>query len=320
MTHHSVHSFVGEDCWLTSQLGPDSRIMPQISSVIDRTMASIEHDMGTRRSSNTPTVQSHLQSQQLPTGANKHEVYGSTMQRPPRPSPSSTPAPMTNGTEPLPIHRTASMGNPPYYNGPMTTPNAAYPNMGYTDLGQPAGPTPATGTSNMQASYIPVTEETPHQYIYAASAAATAAAVQMNNNHSSHSTPPQQVPSTHSTPMVSYSPQTAAPSNPHTHPHSHHPGGGGDWMTPPGHGINTVQHQHQHQVPNGGNTWHDWTNAIAVMDPSSQDRYSASALLTLNAGQRHGHDAGVAVASGVPHDHAAAQWPMVIYNPNVSGT
>lgn len=87
-------------------------------------------------------------------------------------------------------------------------------------------------------------------------------------------------------------------------------------MTPSGHGINTVQHQHH--VPNGGNTWHDWTNAIAVMDPSSQDRYSANALLTLNAGQR-GHDAAVAVPS-VPHDHAAAQWPMVIYHPNVSGT
>lgn len=89
-------------------------------------------------------------------------------------------------------------------------------------------------------------------------------------------------------------------------------------MTPPGNGINTVQHQHH--VPNGADTWHDWTNAIAVMDPSSQDRYSANALLTLNnAGQRGGHDTGVGAVPGVPHDHAAAQWPLLIYNPNVSG-
>ncbi|KUI57360.1 Activator of stress genes 1 [Cytospora mali] len=290
-------------------VGSDSHIMAEISSVIDKTMASIENDMGTRRSSHAPTVQPHPQPHQRPqSGPTKHGTYSSStmQQRHPRRSGSNTPTQMTNGTEPLSVHRTASMAS--YYNGPMTTPNTTYPQLRYPDLGHHAGPTPTTGTSNIQQpSYIPVTEGAPHQYIYAA----TAAAAQMNHHNTSGGSPPHPGSATHN-PMVAYNPQTSGPSHPHSHPH---PPGGGDWMTPSGHGINTVQQQQQQQVPNGGNTWQEWTNAIAMMDPSSQDRYSANALLTLNAGQR-APDTGVGV---VPSDNAA-QWPMLVYNPNVPGT
>lgn len=308
----SVGLFVISEVSKYIGVGPDSRMMSQISSVVDRTMASIEQDMGTRRNSNAPTVQAQLQPPQLSSGPIKPHAYGSTIQIQPRRSASSTPNPIANETGPLSVHRTASMANPSYYHGPITTANAAYPHMGYADSGEPVGPTSTTGTSSIQSSYIPVTEGTPPQYIYTASAAATAAAVQLNHHSTPGNPTPQPVTTTHN-PMVSYSPQTAAAPHPHPNTQPHHPGGG-NWMTPAGHGVNTDQTQHQ--IPNGANTWHEWTSAIAVMDPSSQDRYSANALLTLNAGQR-GHDAGVAVP-GVPHDHAA-EWPMAIYNPNVSG-
>lgn len=47
------------------------------------------------------------------------------------------------------------------------------------------------------------------------------------------------------------------------------------------------------QVPNGANPWHEWTSAIALgVPPSSQDRYNASALLTLGSEQRGSGDPG----------------------------
>lgn len=62
-----------------------------------------------------------------------------------------------------------------------------------------------------------------------------------------------------------------------------------------------------------GNTWHDWTAAIA----DSQDRYSANALLTL--GSARPSDVGATV-DGVSQGEAIAatshtsQWPLLLFN------
>lgn len=80
----------------------------------------------------------------------------------------------------------------------------------------------------------------------------------------------------------------------------------------------TLMSQHN----NSSNTWHDWTAAIA----DSQDRYSASALLTLG-GSRPAAEVGVgATVEHVPNQggglavgvaagsHAAGQWPLLLFH------
>lgn len=248
--------------------------------------------MGTKRTSDTPIPPSQSQHHQLSTsGPIKQEGYGSTAHRLSRRSESSTPIPMTDGTEPLSINRTASaMGNPSYYNGPMATPNAAYPQMGYTDFGQPAGHTPTTGASGIQSSYIPAAEETSPQYMYAAATPSQPVSAAHNHIAAAAAYGSQQ--------------QQQQQQQPAADPHSQAPGGG-DW---------TAAAVQQHD-PLAGNTWHAWTSAIALMDASTQDRYSANALLTLNAaGQRGpGADDGVDIPVVSPDD--AAQWPMLLYKP-----
>lgn len=68
------------------------------------------------------------------------------------------------------------------------------------------------------------------------------------------------------------------------------------------------------------NPWSEWTSAM--VDPSSQDRYSASALLTLGGGQRGPGDAGGGgdMGAGVAAGGQSGQWPMLVFHPpNVSG-
>jgi len=81
----------------------------------------------------------------------------------------------------------------------------------------------------------------------------------------------------------------------------------------------------------GNNTWHDWTAAIA----DSQDRYSASALLTLGAGldpsgprDMSGGGGGGAQAPGamdqsamvvVPSSHSQ-QWPLLLFHDGTGGS
>lgn len=67
-----------------------------------------------------------------------------------------------------------------------------------------------------------------------------------------------------------------------------------------------------------GNTWHDWTTAIA----DSQDRYSASALLTLGGGSRDPAAPGEpAPPMGPSNDVNGAsqggQWPLILFDPVV---
>ncbi|KAJ0122004.1 hypothetical protein J7T55_002515 [Diaporthe amygdali] len=318
-------------------VGPDSRLMPQITSVIDRTVASIERDMSTKRNNsssndvngsvhNNGTSGSQYAShpQHNPITAVKQEGYSpSAHRRPSLRSNSTTPNSIMSGTEQIPIHRTTGMTNTSYYNPPMASPSTAYPQMGYTDLTQSTLPAPSTTASTMQSSYIPpVTEESAHhQYLYATSAAASAAAAQMAHNTPGSS--PQAVAASHN-PMVTYNPQSATPTPNHHHQQQATAG----WMNggpAAPNGMNAVQH-----VTNGANTWSEWTNAIALgVPPSSQDRYNAGALLTLGSGQRGPNDPGGGGGGGGDMGggggpHAAVpegQWSMMMtyHNPNHAG-
>ncbi|KKY30798.1 putative transcription factor [Diaporthe ampelina] len=217
-------------------------------------------------------------------------------------------------------HIGIGMANPSYYNPAMTTPTTAYPQMGYTDLTQSALSTPTTASSSMQSSYIPaVAEESAHhQYLYATSAAASAAAVQMTHTPPGNS--PQAVTAAHN-PMVAYNnPQQTAGAQTH-HSQQQAPTG---WMSGgPGaaNGMPTVQH-----VPNGANPWHEWASAITMgVPPSSQDRYSANALLTLGSEQRGpggpgGGGGGAGPHATVPVNAHGGQWSMMMTYPNPNHT
>lgn len=237
----------------------------------------------------------------------KHDEYGSTSRqsRPGRSAP-GTPTAIGNGTEQLASQRFGGVQNAPYYNSPLTHINTAYSQMGYPELGSPAVPTPTTSAGG---SYTPLNEDPHHhqQYLYATAAAASAS--QMVHNTPARSPAPPTAP--HHIVGYTTQPPPAGPpvqTQQHQHQQHHHqPHGtsGGHWMT----------------VQNGGNTWNEWTNAM--VDPSTQDRYSANALLTLGAGQRglgdHGGGEMGVGGPGVPQGQSG-QWPTMIFHPpNVSG-
>lgn len=281
----------------------DFRVMHQLSVVVDRTVASIEQDMTSRQSSRTSTPQQYgSQPQHIPNRSSKHDDYSSSS-RQGRPSRSAcgTPTSMGNRADQVQVPRMGGVLNHSNYNSPLSSMNTAYSQMGYPELGSSAVPTSTTSAST---SYIPVTDESSHhQYLYATSAAVSAA--QMVHNTPGNS--PQPAPVSHN-PMAGYGTQAppGAPAPDHPHQQAHTPGGG-HWLG----------------VPNSSGTWNEWTNTMA--DPSSQDRYSANALLTLGGVQQRGHgeagggEIGVG-ASGVQPGQSEQQWPMLIYHPpNVSG-
>ncbi|KAL2275387.1 hypothetical protein FJTKL_02098 [Diaporthe vaccinii] len=301
-------------------IGADSRLMSQISAVIDRTITFIEDDLDSRRdsnsnSNNTPTSHliSHLQ-HNLSVTANQEGFASAAHWRPSLLFNNMTPGSMVNGTEQLSIHRARGMANASYYNPLMTTPTTAYPQMGYADLTQLALSTPTSASSSMQSSYIPaVTEESAHhQYLYTASAAASAAAAQMNH------TPPGNSSQGAHNPMAVYNiPQQTAPAQTHQHQKQQAPAA---WMNS-GPAVP--------QVPNSANPWREWTSAIALgVPPSSQDRYKANALLTLGSEQRGSGDPdGGGGASGAgPHAAVSmpsaqgGQWSMMMTYPNPDHT
>lgn len=260
------------------------------------------------KSSRTSTPQYPTQQITNRPASMKHDEYGSSSRqgRPVR-SASGTPTPIGNGPEQLSTQRFGGVQNTPYYNSPLTHINTAYSQMGYPELGSSAVPTPTTSAGG---SYTPLNEDPHHhqQYLYATAAAASAS--QMVHNTPARSPAPAAAPHH----MVGYTTQPPPPGPPvpgqqqHQHQQHHHqPHGasGGHWMT----------------VPNGGNTWNEWTNAM--VDPSTQDRYSANALLTLGTGQRglgdHGGSEMGVGGPGVPQGQSG-QWPTLIFHPpNVSG-
>lgn len=315
---------MGLSCLPYYILGPDSRLMPQISNVIDRTVASIESELGTRRNSNsntssntssTPISQYSTHPQHGLSVAVKQEGYGSAAhRRPSLRSNSTTPSSMVNATEQLSIHRAPGMANT-YYNPSMSTPTAAYPQMGYADLTQSALSTPTSASSSMQSSYMPaVTGESAHQYLYTTSAAASAAAAAAQMTH----TPPGNSPQASHNPMVGYNNAQAA----QTHHHQQQQASAG-WMNAGPGAPNAMS-----AVPNSANPWPEWTSAIAMgVPPSSQDRYSANALMPLGSEQRGSGDPGGGGGGGAGHQATVpvpaqgGQWSMMMayHNPNHTG-
>lgn len=229
----------------------------------------------------------------------KHDDYGSTGRRhgAVRSTP-STPTPISNGSEQMATQRFGGVQSTPYYNSPLTHVNTAYSQMGYPELGGSAVPPPTTSAGG---SYAPLTDESNHhqQYLYATAAAASAS--QMIHNRPARSPAGSGTAPHH---MVGYT--TQPPPGPSAqHHHQSHGAASGHWMT----------------VQNGGNTWNEWTNAM--VDPSTQDRYSANTLLTLGAGQRSlGDPGGSEMGVGgpdVPHGQSG-QWPALLFHPpNASG-
>lgn len=310
--------------------------MPQITNVIDRTVASIESDLGARRNSNsnhnastssTPTSQFPTHPQQNLTISVKQEGYGSAAgRRPSLRSNSTTPSSMVNATEQLSIHRAPSMASTPYYSHSMTTPTGTYPQMGY-DLAGSGMSTPTSASSSMQSSYMPaVTGESAHQYMYTTTAAAAAAAAAQMTH-----TPPGHSPQATHNPMVSYNnaQQAAAAAVQTQHHHQQQQQAPTGWMNtgpgaPGGMGTGVPQ------VPSGGSPWPaEWTSAIAMgVAPPSQDRYGTNPLMPLGSEQRGSGDpgggggggAGGTGGGGVPAQ-GGGQWSMMMayHNPNHTG-
>lgn len=276
---------------------------------------------------------------------------------------------------------TASYYNSPITQINTAYSQMGYPELASSGVAPgPPAPPPSTTTnaSTLSGSYLPTTEDPQqqqqqhHQYLYAASAAASAAA---QLGHSTPASSPQPATAPNPAALVGYGapppqgptpPQQQQHHNHHSshahqhhahpqqqHPHSHHP-----HAHHPHHQQQHAHHHHHHQaaaaatggpatswlaaVPSSGNPWNEWPGA-AMVDPASQDRYSANALLTLGAapGQRGPGDAsGGGAGGGGPGagggagpemgvgghpsmpagQHAGGQqWPMLLFHPSVSG-
>lgn len=274
----------------------DARVMSQITSVIDRTVASIEQEMmNSRRSSRTSTPQ------QLPSRPSKHDEYGhhhassSRRGRTPR-SASGTPVPMT--ADQISVPRLGGGGGGgggvapgAYYNSPLTHINTAYSQMGYPELGGTPTTSAAAGSPYDGAHHH---QHHQQQYLYATSAAAVAAATaQMVHSGTPSGSSPQAAAAAasqqqHNQPMAGYG----------AHHHQ------GSWMGVGG---------------GGGSPWHEWTNAMVDPPAANQDRYSANALLTLGGGRQRG-PGDAAGGAGETAGPQSGQWPMMVFHPpNVSG-
>ncbi|KAK4202887.1 putative transcriptional activator protein [Triangularia verruculosa] len=83
----------------------------------------------------------------------------------------------------------------------------------------------------------------------------------------------------------------------------------------------------QMMAHNAANTWQDWTAAIAgAAGTNSQERFSASALLTLGSGRPGDAQLGQHVVGGLPSQgdamgvenisnaHSGAQWPLLLFH------
>lgn len=276
--------------------------MSQITAVIDRTVASIEEDMAPERSRPGSTPQYAPRRVPYRQTTIKHDNYGPSTTQTRAPDAShATPRTSSHGTEPMASQRFSGIQNTPYYNTPLTQINTAYSQMDYPELGSSTVPTPTTSAGG---SYTPLTDESHHhqqQYLYATSVAASAS--QIVHNPSIRSPGPVTAPHGPLAGYTTQAPDGLPPQHYQDHPHS--TGAWGHWAT----------------GPNGGNTWNEWTHAM--VDPSTQDRYSANALLTLGAGPRGpgdhgGRDMGVD-GHDVPQGQSG-QWPGLLFHPpNVSG-
>jgi hypothetical protein len=213
---------------------------------------------------------------------------------------SSNNTPSTNGSGTPPIEHRNGNGhvNGFYENVAGSTP---YPSIAYSE--QAAATAVSTNTTDMSsASAYDLSDNT--QYLYAATAVAGPASDAMDQ------------PPSASNPLVAFASQA-------TQHVSNQAGDDEDdnWRHQALAAAAAAQVQAAH-VHNGGNTWHNWTAAIA----ENQDRYSANALLTLGSGRAGdlgsasglgdatgAHMVGLGAVSGGVTSHAG-QWPLLLFD------
>jgi hypothetical protein len=169
-----------------------------------------------------------------------------------------------------------------YYDATTGTSSSSYPPaIGYTD--QPGPAAPQTNGSGVGAPYESADSS---QYLYAQAPAVSSASVP--------SVSPVDQPTPSPNPLIAFA----------SHATQHVAGQTGEEWRP-----------HTQLLPhNAGNTWQEWTAAIA----DRQDRYSANALLTLGSsrpgdlGANTDHvNQGDGLATANPH---AGQWPLLLFH------
>ncbi|KAK4097422.1 hypothetical protein N658DRAFT_478881 [Parathielavia hyrcaniae] len=176
-----------------------------------------------------------------------------------------------------------------YYDSGVTAPTAQYSALGYGDQS-------ATVNQNGNGTGQPTDGA---QYLYAAASAATAATA--SNNTSAM----QQAAAAAQNPLIAFASQTTAQ---HVARQTAE-----NWPA-------QTQLMTAHSAAAPANTWQDWTNAIQ----DTQDRYSANALLTLNAGRPGDVGAGAVVdhvgQGGEPMGTShTGQWPLLLFHDGTGG-
>ena len=170
-----------------------------------------------------------------------------------------------------------------YYDSTAGNPTSTYPPISYADQSGSAAPQPngnSVGTAYDSADN--------GQYMYAPAAAVSTATIP--NVNTVVDLPPQPP-----NPLIAFASQA-----------TQHVAGqtSEDWQPHP---AQLLPH-------NTGNTWQDWTAAIA----DSQDRYSASALLTLGSSRPGDISASTDhVSQGGPvpgGNHHTGQWPLLLFH------
>ncbi len=252
-------------------VGTGNRLAKDVSAVIEKTIGWIELDMR-RKAVSSPTQALIRQSgspSQQPLTTLKQE------QNPPTPAPSGTPS----------EHRSGGTNNGgPFYDSAMPNATAPYPNMQYNDQTPGGSNTPATN-SGIAITAPPYDPTDTSQFMYSATPAASAAAASTISPVTDQSTPAQN-------PLVAFASQATQ------HVTAGQAGTSEDWR------------QHPQLISHStGNTWHEWTAAIA----DSQDRYSANALLTLGSARPNeiATTQGDVMAAAPSH---TGQWPLLLFH------
>ncbi|KAK0657987.1 hypothetical protein B0T16DRAFT_70927 [Cercophora newfieldiana] len=258
--------------------GSGTRLATDVRAIIERTVNWIEHDM--HRKPDTPVSQPLIK-QQSASPFQQGQVIKlppSHQQAPPPSDPSHgqrNDAPPNGGT---------------YYDATTGASSSSYPAIGYADQGGPSAPQP---NGNIVGAAYDSAEGGQYMYSQAPPVASTTVP---------SVAPVVDQPTSPPNPLVAFASQAA----------QHVAGQAGEeWRT------------HQQLLPsnlppnlpsNGGNTWQEWTAAIA----DSQDRYSANALLTLGSSRQvdivtnTDHlNQGDTLSAANPH---ASQWPLLLFH------
>ncbi|KAI2641015.1 fungal-specific transcription factor domain-containing protein [Xylaria nigripes] len=296
------------DAWLTilletgTLMGSGSRLRDAVCSIIDRTIAWIEHDC-LRNSTNGSLAQQRLsqetvnQESHSPSYRNASPSSNSNVKS----SHKHTPEQVKSTS---PKEHTIPVTNSNYYTGTTSADSSAYQSLNYTNASTHT-PNGMTFGSTTPYLYSQAAGQVPTSQVQAraqaeAHARAQAQAQAQARAHQAQAHSQVHVPDHNS--LVNFVGQPTQISQPEMmwRPHS-----------------------------SGGNTWHDWT--AAVLD--NQGRYSASALMSLGDTAGHRPSSDILEGRGVngmnmgtmsmsnPSMSASTQlqWPLVLFSDGVGG-